>query len=129
MRDDDLNLHGYYGYMEITDPSLNVCFTDEDKWKRIIVYETLSQSCSANEGKSKQSIVNKTLSQNYSADVDKLSSTKEVKSECTIMEQKDAEDEVTYDNIYNFNVSNVFECRINNPDVSYKRAHMATERN
>ena len=26
----------------------------------------------------------------------------------------------------NFNVSNVFECGRNNPDVSYEKAHMAT---
>ena len=35
------------------------------------------------------------------------------------MEQKDAENEVTYYVPYNFNVSNVFECVRNNPDVSY----------
>ena len=29
---------------------------------------------------------------------------------------------------YNFNVSNVFGCGRNNPDVSYERAYMATER-
>ena len=29
----------------------------------------------------------------------------------------------------NFNVSNVFECERNNPDVSYERAYMATEVN
>ena len=29
----------------------------------------------------------------------------------------------------NFNVSNVFECRRNSPDVSYERAHMAGEGN
>ena len=28
---------------------------------------------------------------------------------------------------YNFNVSNVFECGRNNPDLSYEQAHMATE--
>ena len=84
------------------------------------------QSCSANEDNTKQSIVNETLSQNYSADVDELSSTEEEKPECIITEQKDADNEVTYNVPYN---SNVFECRINNPDVSYKRAHMATERN
>ena len=35
---------------------------------------------------------------------------------------------MTYDEP-NFNVSNVFECRRNNPDVSYKRAYMDTEGN
>ena len=61
-------------------------FIDKDKSKRIIMNETLSQSCSANEEESKQSIVNKTLLQNYYANVDELRSTKE-----DIMEQKDTE--------------------------------------
>ena len=81
----------------MTDPSSNVCFTDKDKSKRIIVHRTLNQSCSANNDESKQVIVNKTLMQNYSAEVDELSSTEEYKSECTITEQKYAENEVTYD--------------------------------
>ena len=29
----------------------------------------------------------------------------------------------------NFNVSNIFECGRNNPDVSYERSYMATEGN
>ena len=29
---------------------------------------------------------------------------------------------------YNFNVSNIFECGRNNPDVSYEIAYMGTER-
>ena len=37
MRADDLNWHGYGGYTEMTDPSSNVCFTDKDESKRIIV--------------------------------------------------------------------------------------------
>ena len=57
--------------------------------------------------------------------MDKLCSTEEDKSEFTITEQKDAENEVTYDVPYNFNISDVFECGINNPDVSYERAYMA----
>ena len=40
----------------------------------------------------------------------------------------DAENEVTYDVPYKFNVSNVFECGRNNRDVSYERAYIATER-
>ena len=59
--------------------------------------------------------------------MDELCSTEEGKSKYTITEQKDAENEVTYDVPYNFNVSNVFECGRNNPDMSYKRAYMATE--
>ena len=44
------------------------------------------------------------------------------------MEQKEEGNDVTY-NVPNFNVSNVFECGRNNPDMSYERAHMATEGN
>ena len=57
-----------------------------------------------------------------------ISFTEEDKSECTITEQKDAENKVTYNVPYKFNVSNVFECGRNKPDVSYKRAYMAPER-
>ena len=119
MKADTLNWHGYGGYTEISAPSSNVFLTDEDDSKCIIVHETLPHSCSADEDESKQSTVNETLSQNYSADVDRLSSTEKYKSECTIIEKKDAENEVTYDVPYNLNVSNVFECERNNPDVPY----------
>ena len=51
--------------------------------------------------------------QNYSADVEKLCSTETDKSE--------------YTHVPNFNVSNVFSCGRNDPDVSYERAYMATE--
>ena len=60
--------------------------------------------------------------------MEKLCSTEIDKSEYTITEQKDEGGEVTYD-VPNFNVSNVFECGRNNPDVSYKRAYMVTEVN
>ena len=118
MRVDALNWHGYGGYTETTALSSKICFTEEDKSKRIIVHKTLLQSSSANEDESKQSIVNKTLSQNYSAEVDNLCSTKKDKSEYT----------VTYD-VCNFNVSNVFERRRKNPDVSYERSYMVTSGN
>ena len=75
MRSDALNWHGYGGYSKMTAPSSNLCFTDKDESKHIIVHETLSHICSTNQDKSKQSIVNKTLLPNYSADVDKLCST------------------------------------------------------
>ena len=46
---------------------------------------------------------------------------------------KDEGNEVTYDvptyDVLNFNVSNVFECGRNNPDMSYERAYMATSDN
>ena len=57
-------------------------------------------------------IVNEYLSQNYSTDVDELCLSEEERSQCTIKEQKDAGNDVTYDVTYdvpNFNVSNVFE--------------------
>ena len=60
--------------------------------------------------------------------MDKLCSTEIDKSKYTITEQKDEENEVTYD-VPNFNVSDVFEWERNNPDVSYERAYMATEGN
>ena len=72
----------------MTAPFSNICTTDEDESKRIIMQETLSHNCSAIKEKSKQSIVNKYLLQNYSADVDKLCSAKTEISEYTIMEQK-----------------------------------------
>ena len=56
-----------------------------------------------------------------------ISFTEEDKSECTFTEQKDAENKVTYNVPYKFNVSNVFECGRNKPDVSYERAYMDTE--
>ena len=88
----------------MTAPLSNVNSTDKEKSKRIIVHETLSQNCSANKEKSKESIVNETLSQSYSVEVDKLCSTEIDKSE--------------YAHVTNFNVSNVFECGRNNPNVS-----------
>ena len=128
MRADTLNYHDYGGYTEMTAPSSNVYSTDEDKSKCIILHKTLLQNCSVNKDKSKQSIINKTLSQKYSADVDKLCSTEEDKPEYTITEQKDNGNEVTYD-VPNSNVSNVFERRGNNTDVSYERAYMVTSIN
>ena len=132
----------------MTAPSLNVCSTYEEKSKRRMVHKTLlqsssanknesksnivnkmfSQSCSVNKDESKQSIVDENLLQNYSADVNKLCSTEEYKSECTIMEQKCADNEVTYNVPYDFNVFNIFEKGRNNPEVSYERAYMANER-
>ena len=97
MRADPLNWHSYGGYTEMTSMSSNICYTDQDKLKSIIVHKALSQSCSVNKDKSEQSIVNKNLSQNYSADAEESCSTEEDKRECTIMEHKDAENEVTYD--------------------------------
>ena len=63
-----------------------------------------------------------------SAKVDKPCSTEIDKSEYTITEQKDEGNEVTYD-VPNFNVSNVFECRRNNHDMSYERLYITTSEN
>ena len=86
---------------------MNVYSTDKEESKGIMVHETLSQNCSENKDESKQSIVNENLLQNYSVDVDRMYSTEIDKSECTITEQKDKGNEVTYD-VRNFNVSIVF---------------------
>ena len=126
---DTLKWRGYGGYTEMTALYSKVYSTDEDESKRIIVHETLSQSCSTNDGKSKLSIVNETLLQNYSADVDELCSTKIDISEYTITEQKDADYEefsVTKEVPSYFNI---FECGRNildKLDVTYERACMAT---
>ena len=52
---------------------------------------------------------------------------KEYESEYANEKQKDANNEVACDATNYFNVSNVFECGRNNPDVSCERACMATE--
>ena len=103
--------------------------TNKVESKCSIVNEKLSQSCSTNENKSKRSIVNKTLLQNCSADKKELRSTKAEKSECAIKKRKYAKNEVACDVKKYFNVSNVFECGRNNPDMSCERAYMATEDN
>ena len=59
--------------------------------------------------------------------MDKLCSTEEEKLECTITEQKDAGNEVTYD-VPNFNVSKVFLSGRNNPDILYEISYMATQK-
>ena len=118
MRSDTLNWHGHGGYTEITAPSSNVNSMDKVESKRIIVHKILLQNCSANKEEYKKIIVNETLWQNYSADVDKLFSAEEYTLWYTIMEQKDAGNEVTYD-VPNFNVSNVSECIRSKPGVSY----------
>ena len=79
MRSDKFNRHDHGGYTEMTSPSSNVNVTDEDKSKKIIVHETLSENSSTDLSKSERNIVNKNLSQNNSANV----------SEYTITEIKD----------------------------------------
>ena len=82
-----------------------------------------------NKRKSKHSIVNETLSQKCSAKDNELRSTKEDESEFANKKQKDANNEVACDLTNYFNVSDVFECGGNNPDVSCERSCMATEDN
>ena len=84
MRADALNWRGYPVRTEITDLSFHVFSTDKDESKRIIVHETLFQSCSGNEDKSKHIIVNKNLLQNCSSNKDELCSMEEDKSEWII---------------------------------------------
>ena len=115
MRSNTLNWHDYSGYTKMNAPSSNVNSMDEDESKCIIVHKTLSLNCSANKDESKQSIVNETLSQSYYAEVDKLCSAEIDKSE--------------YTHVPNINVSKIFECGRNNPDVSYERAYIDTEIN
>ena len=55
--------------------------------------------------------------------------TKEYESEYMKEKQKDAKNEDTCDVTKYFNVSNVFECGRNNPDMSCERTCMATEDN
>ena len=105
MISDTLNWHDYGGCTKMTAPSSKVNYTDENESKLIIVHKNLSQNFSTNKDESKQIIVNETLSQNYSVEVEKLCSTEIDKSE--------------YTHVPNFNVSNVFECGRNNPDMSY----------
>ena len=118
MRSDNLNWYNHVGYMEMTALYLNVIGTNKGKSERSIVNENLSQSCYTNEKKSKCGIINKPLSQKCSADENELCSTK-----------KDPNNEVACDVTNYFNVSNVFECGRNNPDVSCGRVCMATEDN
>ena len=42
MRFDNLNWYNHGGYTEMTAPSSNINFTDEDETKQIIVHKTLS---------------------------------------------------------------------------------------
>ena len=69
MRYNNLNWHDHSGYKEMTTLSLIVNATDEDKSKRIIMYEGLLENCSTDVGRPKRNIVNEILSQNNYADV------------------------------------------------------------
>ena len=60
---------------------------------------------------------------------DELCSTKEDESECANKKQRDTKNEAASDVTNYFNVSNVFECGRNNPDMSCEREYMATEYN
>ena len=69
LRSDEDNQHVHGGYVEETNPSLNVKDTYEDKSKEIIVHEPLSENLSMDVSKSECNIVHETLSQNNSSDV------------------------------------------------------------
>ena len=129
MRADAINSHVYPVRTEMTAPSLHVCSTDKDESKGIIMHKNLSQNVSTDEDKSKHSIVNEFLLQNCSMDKYDLGYMEEDRLECTITEQNNANNEVTYDVPNYFNVSNVIECRrkiLERIDVSYERSYMAT---
>ena len=55
--------------MEMTDLSLNVNVTDEEKSKEIIAHKNLSENSSKDLSVSERNIVNKTSSQNNYVDV------------------------------------------------------------
>ena len=129
MRSDKLNWYDHSGYTKMTAPYSNVIVTNESESKRSIVNEKLSQSGSTNEKKSKCSIVNEPLLQKCSAKDNKLCSTKEDESEYANERQKYSKNEVSYDVTNCVNVSNIFECGRNNPDVSCERACTATAYN
>ena len=79
IRSNNINWHDHSVYTEMTAPSLNINFTDEEELKRIFVHEGLSENFSTYISESKRNIVNETLSQKISADV----------SEYTILELKE----------------------------------------
>ena len=129
MISDNLNWYHHCGYTKMTAPYSNVNVMKEGESKHSIINKNLSQSFSTNKNKSKLSIVNKPLSQNYSAGKNELRSTKQDESESANTKQKDANIEVACDVTNYFNVSKVFECGRNNPDVSCERSCIATENN
>ena len=129
MKSDNLNWYDHGGYTKMTALYSNVNVTNRGESKHSIVNEKLLQICSANENKSKRSIVNKPLSQKCSAEDNELRSAKEDESECANKKQKDAKNEVGCDVTNYFNVSYLFECGRNKPDVSCERACMDTEDN
>ena len=129
MRSNNLNWYDHGGYTKMTAPYSNVNVTNESESKWSIVNENLSQSGSTNKNKSKSSNANETLSHSCSAKENELCFTKEDKSECANMKQKDANNEVACDLTNCFNVSNVFESERNNPDMLCERACMDTEDN
>ena len=88
MISDALNRYDHGGYTEITDPSSNNNFTDEDESKQIIVHKTLSENSSMDVSKSEHNIITKnpaelskyTITELKYKDHKKLSATEEVKS-------------------------------------------------
>ena len=90
-----------------------------------------SNVCSTNEDKSKRIIVNKPLLQKCSTEEDELCSTEEGKLECTITKQKNAKNEVTYDVLNYFNAFNIFEWGrniLNRLDMTYEWSCMVTQK-
>ena len=118
MGSDKLNWHDHGGYTEMAAPSLNVNVTDEDKSKRIIVHEILSENCSTGVSKSKRNIVNENVSQKNPPEV----------SEYTITELKDKEykePSVTKEVENYFNILECVRNLLDRLDITYQRAFMA----
>ena len=107
----------------------NVNVTNEGESKRSIANKKLSQSCFTNKNKSKPSIVNRPFLQNFYVNENELCSTKEDESKCAIKKEKDVNNEVACVVTNYLNVSNVFQCGRNNPDVLCERKCMANEDN
>ena len=58
MRSAKLNRHNHGSYTEMTAPSLNVNFTDEDESKEIVVHKTLSENNSRDVSESEHYKIN-----------------------------------------------------------------------
>ena len=119
MRSDELNWHDYGSYAEKTAMSSNVNLTDEDESKEIIVRETLSENQYKDVNESECNIIHETLLQNNSADIPVNA----------ITELKDNEHKETSVTEKLTSYFNIFKCDRNlldQLDVTYKRAFMAT---
>ena len=109
----------------MTDPSSNVYSTDEEKSKRIIVHKiyrrTVPQTKTNQNKASSTKFYRRTIPRTWTKYVQRGKTNQNT----LLRKQKDEGDEFTYD-VPSSYVSNIFERGINNPDVSYEKAYMAT---